>query len=87
MIEPNVFKIPAWTALAIPLFCMPTFSAVTLEDMNYASVVFVGFVTVSAVWYWAWGHKNYSGPPTEGVEIAVESLDDANATDKPPEWK
>ncbi|OJJ85925.1 uncharacterized protein ASPGLDRAFT_44899 [Aspergillus glaucus CBS 516.65] len=75
----------AWTALAIPLFCMPTFSAVTLEDMNYASVVFVGFVAVSAVWYWIWGHKNYSGPPTERVEMAAECLDDANAMDKPPE--
>lgn len=77
-----MFEIPAWTALAIPLFSMPTFSAVTLEDMNYASVVFVGFVAISAVWYWVWGHKNYSGPPTERFEMAAECLDDANGMDK-----
>lgn len=67
--------------MAIPLFCMPTFMAVTKENMNYASVVFVGFVIVAAVWYWVWGHKNYRGPPTESFEIAAESLDETNEVD------
>lgn len=58
----------AWTLLAIPLFSMPTFKDVTVDTMNYASVVFVGYVAIAAVWYWVWGHKNYVGPPTEGVE-------------------
>ncbi|KAE8157503.1 amino acid/polyamine transporter I [Aspergillus tamarii] len=59
----------AWTCLAIPLFSMPTFMAVTQETMNYASVVFVGFFIISAVWYWVWGYQNYAGPPTEeGME-------------------
>ncbi|KAK2743381.1 hypothetical protein FQN55_007320 [Onygenales sp. PD_40] len=53
----------AWTLLAIPLFCMPTFMEVTVETMNYGSVVFFGFVVISAVWYWVWGYKNYAGPP------------------------
>lgn len=68
--------------MAIPLFCMPTFMDVTKENMNYASVVFVGFVLVSALWYWVWGHKNYAGPPTESFEIAAESVDDVNEVDK-----
>ncbi|KAB8078646.1 amino acid/polyamine transporter I [Aspergillus leporis] len=55
----------AWTALVVPLFCMPTFMAVTRETMNYASVVFVGFSLISAAWYWVWGYRNYAGPPTE----------------------
>ncbi|KAE8151351.1 amino acid/polyamine transporter I [Aspergillus avenaceus] len=55
----------AWTMLAIPLFSMPTFKDVSLETMNYASVVFVGFCAISAAWYWIWGYKNYAGPPTE----------------------
>lgn len=33
--------------------------------MNYASVVFFAFMLVSSAWYYIWGHKNYSGPPTE----------------------
>lgn len=78
----NHLIIPAWTLLAVPLFCMPTFSTVTLETMNYASVVFVGFMAVSAVWYWAWGYQNYAGPPTEGVEIAAENVGEGSVTDK-----
>lgn len=54
----------AWTILAIPLFCMPTFKNVTPQSMNYAVVVFVAIVLISALWYWAWGRKNYTGPPT-----------------------
>lgn len=58
----------AWCLLAIPLFSMPTSPVVTKDSMNYASVVFVGFVLVSAVWYFAWGRANYVGPSLEGVE-------------------
>ncbi|KAL3457565.1 amino acid/polyamine transporter I [Aspergillus heterothallicus] len=62
----------AWTVLAIPLFSMPTYMEVTTESMNYASVVFVGFVAISALWYWVWGHKNYVGPPTDAIDPEVE---------------
>jgi len=43
---------------------MPTILPVTPELMNYASVVFAGFVVISMVWYFVWGKKNYEGPPT-----------------------
>ncbi|KAL4912053.1 amino acid/polyamine transporter I [Aspergillus aurantiobrunneus] len=62
----------AWTVIVIPLFSMPTLMEVTLDSMNYASVVFVGFVVISAVWYWVWGHKNYAGPPTDAVDPELE---------------
>ncbi|KAI1452401.1 amino acid transporter [Annulohypoxylon moriforme] len=53
-----------WSLLAIPLFCMPsTVPVVDPTTMNYASVVFVGFIAISAGWYIAWGRKNYVGPP------------------------
>lgn len=64
-----------WTLLAIPLFSMPSFKEVTLDSMNYGSVVFVGFVAISAIWYWIWGYKNYAGPPV------VEDLADASISD------
>ncbi|KAF3909658.1 hypothetical protein AA313_de0207695 [Arthrobotrys entomopaga] len=54
----------SWSLLAIPLFCMPSFIPTTLEYMNYASVVFVGFTVISAAWYIIWGRKHYQGPPT-----------------------
>ncbi|KAJ6084660.1 Amino acid/polyamine transporter I [Penicillium sp. IBT 16267x] len=67
----------AWSALAIPLFCMPTLETVTLTSMNYASVVFVGVVVIAAVWYGVWGYKNYRGPPTDAVENDSDSMPEA----------
>jgi uncharacterized membrane protein YfcA len=32
--------------------------------MNYASVVFFAFFMIATAWYFAWGKKNYQGPPT-----------------------
>ncbi|KAI1263704.1 amino acid transporter [Xylariaceae sp. FL1019] len=56
----------AWTALAIPLFSMPTVVPVTDPSYaNYAPVVFVGFGLLSYAWYVVWGRKNYTGPPTD----------------------
>jgi amino acid transporter len=61
-----------WIALAIVIFCMPTAIPVTpttmsifLDDvvnLNYASVVFAGFTSISAVWYFVWGRKHFVGP-------------------------
>ncbi|PSN74852.1 amino acid transporter [Corynespora cassiicola Philippines] len=53
-----------WSALAIPLFCMPSALPVSAPTMNYASVVFFAFFTIATVWYFVWGKKNYQGPPT-----------------------
>lgn len=36
--------------------------------MNYASVVFAGFIAIAALWYGVWGYNNYRGPPTDAVE-------------------
>lgn len=59
-----LINITAWSALATPLFCMPTFRAVTSSTMNYASVVLAAVVIISTIWYFVWGKKNYEGPPT-----------------------
>ncbi|EYE92003.1 putative amino acid permease [Aspergillus ruber CBS 135680] len=64
----NVVSI-SWCLLAIPLFCMPTAIPVSRDSMNYAVVVFVGIIIISAVWYIISGHKNYHGPPSEGLHI------------------
>ncbi|CAG8973233.1 hypothetical protein HYALB_00011323 [Hymenoscyphus albidus] len=52
-----------WSILAVPLFCMPSVIPVAADTMNYASVVLVAFFFVATGWYFAWGKKNYSGPP------------------------
>lgn len=53
---------------------MPTTKEVTKETMNYASVVFFGFVIIAAVWYAVWGLKNYRGPPTDAVHHDDSSI-------------
>lgn len=58
---------------------MPTLKQVDKESMNYASVVFVGFVLISAVWYGVWGYHNYRGPPTEAVEHESDFIPEATA--------
>ncbi|KAJ5681331.1 Amino acid/polyamine transporter I [Penicillium maclennaniae] len=75
----------AWSLLAIPLFCMPTLETVTLQDMNYASVVFVGFVSIAAVWYIVWGYQNYRGPPTDAVENDSDSPLSARSNRRAPQ--
>ncbi|KAJ5871607.1 Amino acid/polyamine transporter I [Penicillium soppii] len=45
----GIFGLIANSVLAIVLFCMPPLKEVTLDSMNYASVVFFGTVVVAAV--------------------------------------
>ncbi|KAJ5466896.1 hypothetical protein N7475_004648 [Penicillium sp. IBT 31633x] len=53
----------AWIAFELVLFSMPTALPVTSISMNYASVVFVGFMTISAIWFLIYAKKSYKGPP------------------------
>uniref|UniRef100_A0A093XHP4 Putative amino-acid permease C15C4.04c n=1 Tax=Talaromyces marneffei PM1 TaxID=1077442 RepID=A0A093XHP4_TALMA len=52
-----------WIAFELVLFCMPSVLPVTAVSMNYAAVVFVGFMAISAVWYGVYARKTYKGPP------------------------
>jgi len=62
----------AWSALAIPLFCMPSYLPVTETTMNYASVVFFAFFVIASLWYFVWGHKHYAGPPVQEDAVLEE---------------
>ncbi|KAI1918965.1 hypothetical protein LOZ12_004454 [Ophidiomyces ophidiicola] len=46
-----------WIACELVLFSMPTALPVTASSMTYASVVFVGFLAISAVWYMVYARK------------------------------
>ncbi|KAK0636703.1 amino acid/polyamine transporter I [Bombardia bombarda] len=52
-----------WIAFECVLFSMPSVLPVTEVSMNYAIVVFMGFMFLSAVWYAVYAHKVYKGPP------------------------
>ncbi|EXJ84526.1 hypothetical protein A1O3_05195 [Capronia epimyces CBS 606.96] len=57
-----------WILFEVVLFSMPTALPVTEVTMNYASVVFVGFLVISAGWYVVYARKAYKGPPeSDGI--------------------
>ncbi|TFK36090.1 amino acid transporter [Crucibulum laeve] len=57
----NAFSI-LWVCFLTVLSSMPAVIPVTKVSMNYASVVFVGFGGISAVWYLLNGRLYYNGP-------------------------
>ncbi|KAK8045038.1 GABA permease [Apiospora rasikravindrae] len=85
-----------WIVLAIFLFCMPTnLAGLSPETMNYASVVFAAFASISLIWYFVWGRKHFSGPPilqsglaeggvgvVRGQSVDVEAPSDGHAVGK-----
>lgn len=83
----------SWICLAVAIFCMPVSLPVTPSDMNYASVVFAGFATISVVWYFVRARKEFKGPPVvqddearqdAGVvtEKATSEVEDGKAVDE-----
>lgn len=53
----NVISV-LWIAFQLVLFSMPTALPVTVVSMNWASVVFVGFILLSALYYVFGARKN-----------------------------
>ncbi|KAI5925509.1 amino acid transporter [Camillea tinctor] len=62
----------AWILFEVVLFSMPTALPVTEASMNYAIVVFLGFMALSAIWYALYARKVYKGPP-ESDGLAADS--------------
>lgn len=59
-----------WIIFEMILFSMPTVLPVTEVSMNYAIVVFFGFMAMSATWYAIHARKVYKGPPeSDGLLI------------------
>ncbi|KAI5864440.1 amino acid transporter [Durotheca rogersii] len=60
----------AWIAFEVVLFSMPTALPVSEVSMNYAIVVFFGFMALSALWYAVYARKVYKGPPeSDGLTV------------------
>ncbi|PPR02582.1 hypothetical protein CVT24_002154 [Panaeolus cyanescens] len=71
----NAFTV-LWTLLELVLFSMPPMLHVSLASMNYASVVFVGFAVISALWYLCHGRFYYRGPPELDFKTESEKVSD-----------
>ncbi|EKJ78244.1 hypothetical protein NXS19_011451 [Fusarium pseudograminearum] len=53
----------AWICFEMVLFTLPVAIPVNAVTMNYAVVVFFGFMAISAVWYVVHARHVYKGPP------------------------
>lgn len=63
-----------WICFEVVLFSMPTALPVTAITMNYASVVFVGFGALSAVWYAVYARKGMFPVYILGLRLANERV-------------
>lgn len=72
-----------WILFSIFLYCMPTnLDGLDSSTMNYASVVFAGFALISLFWYFAWGRKNFSGPPLMQSGLAEDDVVSGRSIDE-----
>lgn len=68
-----------WTIFVAIILALPTIMPVTKLNMNYASVITVGVMFCSLVWYFFGARKHYHGPTSNlgpGHHIAGESSSD-----------
>ncbi|UJR17351.1 hypothetical protein I4U23_004246 [Adineta vaga] len=52
-----------WILLVMVICSMPTAIPVTASTMNYASILFIFFASISIMWYIVWGRQHFTGPP------------------------
>lgn len=50
------------------MFCLPFAMPTTVQTMNYSSVILVGFVALTAVWWIIHGYRKYPGPQLPHVD-------------------
>jgi len=64
----------SWTLFVCVIFSFPTLKPVTALNMNYASVITIGVMFLSLLWYVLDAHKHYKGPAS-------------NVRDLPPDYE
>jgi len=66
-----------WTLFVTVIFSLPTILPVTAQNMNYASVITVGVVILSFVWYALGAHRYYEGPRggKRDADSTIDSFD------------
>lgn len=63
-----------WIIFEMILFSMPTVLPVTEVSMNYAIVVFFGFMAISATWYAIHARKGKSTDSNPGISWSSSNL-------------
>jgi len=61
----------SWTLFVCVIFSLPTVFPVTVQNMNYASLITGGVVIFSGVWYIVSGRFYYKGPIPNTTSVAT----------------
>jgi hypothetical protein len=57
----------------VTILAFPTVKPITALNMNYSSIITIGVVILSGIWYILGAHKHYAGPrPNVEHESALE---------------
>lgn len=73
----------SWTLFVCVVFSLPTVLPVTRENMNYASVITIGVIILSGIWYILSAHRHYHGPASNlGVDTRTK-LNEVKPTNEP----
>jgi hypothetical protein len=82
--------------VTVTFFCFPFVMPATVQNMNYTSVITVGLMALTALWWFVRGRSEYRGPhynfetaqklvsgvaAKEGGGSAVASMEESTATD------
>ncbi|EXJ85676.1 hypothetical protein A1O1_06042 [Capronia coronata CBS 617.96] len=69
----NAFSV-LWVCFYVVVFCQPTFLPVTLDNMNYLSVVLVGCIVLIAGLWWGGKRRTFAGPKVilDGISFDPE---------------
>ncbi|GBE86966.1 APC amino acid permease [Sparassis latifolia] len=71
----------SWTLFVCVIFSLPTVFPVTPQNMNYASVITVGVIVLSGVWFLCGGRRHYKGPSSNVPSYDHDAVDRRNSRD------
>jgi hypothetical protein len=81
----RIFSSPA---LECVILSFPSYKPITPETMNYASIITIGVMVLSGIWYVCGANKHYFGPKpnVENVPLEVAPYEDqkTGGDDKDP---
>lgn len=75
-----------YIVVTVVFFCFPFVLPVTVQNMNYTSVITVGLMTLVAIWWFFQGYRHYRGPiysmeAAEKLAVVYEDSDVAKKED------
>ncbi|KAH9820097.1 amino acid permease-domain-containing protein [Melampsora americana] len=73
----------AWVSFVVVILALPTVRPVTAVNMNYASVITMGVVICSSIWYFCQARRWYQGPKSNLVPSPLPSHESELSRDEP----